>query len=122
MTTTLTYFDFEGSRGLECRLALTAAAVPFEDVRITLEQWPALKPTLPFGSLPVLTEGDLTLTQSNAILCHIGRANGLHPTDPAQASRHEALMLSVEDLRHKVPGSGLFDDEKRKAREEFAQG
>ena len=38
MTVSLTYFDFEGSRGLECRLALKAAGVPFEDVRIRREQ------------------------------------------------------------------------------------
>lgn len=34
MTPTLTYFDFDGSRGLECRLALHVAGVPFQDVRI----------------------------------------------------------------------------------------
>lgn len=122
MTTRLTYFDFDGSRGLECRLALALAGVPFHDERVKREAWPALKPTLPYGAMPVLTVDGKTLAQAQAILLYVGRTHGLHPTDPWEAAQHEALMLSVEDLRAKVPGKAATDDETRAAREAFAAG
>lgn len=121
MSLTLTYFDFDGSRGLECRLALTLAGVPFTDERLSREQWLARKPSSPFGGLPVLTDGTRTLAQSNAILGWVGRNHGLHPTDPWVAAEHEALMLSVEDLRYKLP-SPTGEEEKKAAREAFAAG
>src|SRR4051812_10283278 len=49
----LTYFDAPVSRGEECRLALHLAGVEFEDDRIKGPDWPALKPTTPYGSVPV---------------------------------------------------------------------
>ncbi len=123
MAISLTYFDFDGSRGLECRLALTVAGVPFEDVRLSREQWLALKPNTPFGALPILADGDRQLAQSNAILGYIGRSYGLLPSDAWDAAQHESILLSVEDLRAKLPdGKGQTEDEKKAAREAFAAG
>src|SRR6185436_7226177 len=50
----VTYFDAPVSRGEEVRLAFHLAGVEFEDNRIKRDGWPALKPTTPFGSLPLL--------------------------------------------------------------------
>ena len=50
----LIYFDAPVSRGEECRLALHIAGVDFEDVRINRKDWAALKPTTPFGGVPIL--------------------------------------------------------------------
>ena len=123
MSISLTYFDFDGSRGLECRLALCAAGVEFEDIRVARGEWMALKPSLPYGALPLLTDGDRRLTQSTAILGYLGAAHGLHPADPWIAAEHAAIMNSVEDLRHKVPGGrDMPEDEKKTAREAFAAG
>jgi glutathione S-transferase len=119
----LTYFDAPVSRGEECRLALHVAGVDFEDVRIKREEWPALKPTTPFGSLPVLElPGQPPLAQSNAILTLIGRRHGLHPKDDFEAARHEAILCHVEDLRANVgPTLRITDEaEKKKAREALA--
>ncbi len=122
MSISLTYFDFDGSRGLECRLALKVAGVDFDDVRVKRAQWLDLKPTLPYGALPVLDVDGSRLPHSTAILTYVGRTHGLHPSDPLTAAKHEALMSSVEDLRNKVPGGGLMEDEKKTAREAFAEG
>ena len=122
MSISLTYFDFDGSRGLECRLALKVAGVDFDDVRVNRAQWLDLKPTLPYGALPVLDVDGSRLPHSTAILTYVGRTHGLHPSDPLTAAKHEALMSSVEDLRNKVPGGGLMEDEKKTAREAFAEG
>lgn len=121
MTITLTYFDLHGSRGLECRLALAVAGLAFTDERLSREQWSARRASTPFAGLPVLTVDDRVLSQSNAILGWIGRGNGLHPADPWTAAEHDAVMVSVEDLRGKIP-SPQSDDEKKVAREAFAAG
>jgi glutathione S-transferase len=119
----LTYFDAPVSRGEECRLALHVAGVDFEDHRIKRDEWAALKPTTPYGSLPLFElPGQPVLAQSNAILVLIGRRYGLHPKDDLEAARHEAMMQSIEDLRAQVSPTLRMSDEadKKKARELLA--
>jgi prostaglandin-H2 D-isomerase / glutathione transferase len=116
----LIYFDAPVSRGEECRLALHVAGVDFEDVRLSRDAWLALKPSTPYGGVPVLEmPGHPPLGQSNAILGLIGRLHGLHPKDHVEAARHEAMMGHVEDLRAAVgPSMRIADEgEKKKARE-----
>jgi len=84
----LSYFDFPGSRGEECRLALHAAGVDFTDNRIKGPDWPAYKPSTPYGSMPTFeVPGKPLLAQSNAILVYIGREHGVHPGDNFEAAR-----------------------------------
>jgi prostaglandin-H2 D-isomerase / glutathione transferase len=123
-TTTLTYFDIPTSRGEECRLALHLAGVPFTDERLKPPDWHARRANAPFGALPVLTvEGHPPLGQSNTILRLIGKQHGLLPTDVWESARHEAVMDSVEDMRHRMgPISRLKDEaEKKRQREEAAR-
>jgi glutathione S-transferase len=120
----LSYFAFPGGRGEDCRLALHIAGADFEDDRVEGKVWADKKPSTPFGSMPVLeVEGKGTLSQSNAILPYLGRELGLHPTDPFEAARHEAVMGAVEDARHAVQTTfGIKDaDEKKAAREKLAE-
>jgi glutathione S-transferase len=121
---TLTYFDAPVSRGEECRLALFVAGVPFTDERLKHTDWEKRKAATPYGALPVLTdEGHPPLAQSNAILRLIGGLHGLHPADPWEAARHEALMGAVEDMRARLGATRhVKDDERKRAREEFAAG
>lgn len=119
----LTYFDAPMSRGEECRLALHIGGVDFEDNRIKREEWAALKPNTPFGSLPVFeVEGHPPLAQSTAILTLIGRQHGLHPKDDFEAARHEAMMAWLEDLRGQISITMRMNDaeEKKRAREQLA--
>lgn len=121
----LSYFDFSGSRGEDCRLAFVAAGVPFEDRRLKQGEWPTLKANTPFGSLPMLeVEGKPALAHSNAILTYIGQSHDLLPKDHWRAALHLAILESVEDVRHALAPSGKLSDpgEKQKAREEFAHG
>jgi len=120
----LIYFDAPVSRGEECRLALHLAGINFDDVRIVRDQWAAMKPTTPFGCLPVLEiPGMPPLGQTNAILGLIGRRHGLHPRDDFEAARHEAMMCHVEDMRaHVSPALRISDEaEKIKARTALAE-
>lgn len=115
----LIYFDAPVSRGEECRLALHLAGIDFEDVRVTAADWPAMKPQMPYGTMPVLElPGHAPLAQSNAILVLIGRRHGLHPTNDFEAARHEGMMLHVEELRGRIsPTLRMADAEKKVARE-----
>lgn len=119
----LTYFDAPVSRGEECRLALHIAGVDFEDNRLKREEWLALKPSTPFGSVPILDlPGRPTLADSNAILVFLGRQHGLHPKDDFEAARHESVMSYVEVLRANVTPTMRMDDpaQKKAAREALA--
>ena len=92
----LTYFPING-RGGAIRQALQYGKIPFEDVTVPFPSWPAMKPTTPFGSLPLLEVDGVTLTQSNAILSFVGKMAGLYPEDPLQAALMESAMCAVED-------------------------
>jgi prostaglandin-H2 D-isomerase / glutathione transferase len=114
----LTYFDSPTSRGEECRLALFAAGVDFEDNRIPRADWPALKSTTPFGTVPVLeTAGKPPISQTNTILAYVGRRYGLLPSDEWEALRLESLLGTVEDLRAAIGSTfGINDPEELKRR------
>jgi glutathione S-transferase len=121
----LTYFDNPRSRGEECRLALFLAGVDFEDNRIPRDTWPALKPTTPFGSLPTFeVEGKPAVSQSNAILGHIGRRYGLFPKDEWETLRLDSLLSACEDLRYAVNKTlGIQDPEElKRKRAELTEG
>jgi glutathione S-transferase len=114
----LTYFDNPRSRGEECRLAFVLAGVDFIDNRLARDAWRSLKPSTPFGSLPMLeVEGKPPVSQSNAILGYVGRKFGLLPSDEWEALRLESLVCACEDLRHVVSGTfGINDPEELKRR------
>jgi glutathione S-transferase len=116
----LTYFDAPVSRGEECRLALHVAGVDFDDERLSRAAWLERKPTAPFGAVPYLAwPGHGTIGQTNAILVLVGRLHGLHPSDPFEAARHEALMGHVEDLRGQIgPTMQIADAEAKKTARE----
>jgi len=119
----LIYFDFAGSRGEECRMALHLAGIDFDDHRVTNSEWKAMKSSMPFGALPVLEiPGRAPLAHCNAILVLVGRQHGLHPADAFEAAHHESLMCAVEELRHTItPTLRITDPEpKRQAREALA--
>ena len=119
----LTYFDAPVSRGEECRLAFSVAGMDFEDVRLSREQWGAMKPSSPYGAVPILEiAGKPHLAHSNAILGWIGSQSNLLPKDPFDAALHVAMMEGVEELRHKLATTLFIEDAeaKKKAREDAA--
>ncbi len=121
----LSYFDFSGGRGEECRLALHIAGIDFVDDRISPKDWSSIKPSTPFGEMPVIDiEGEGILAQSNAILGLIGTRHGLLPDDDFKAAQHIAILNAVEDLNTRIGFTmRLEDDEqKKKERQELAEG
>jgi glutathione S-transferase len=70
----------------------------------------------------VLEVGGRTLAQSNAILGFIGRSYGLHPSDPWEAAKHEALMNVCEELRHVVGRTLTIKDPEEKKTDRPSRG
>ncbi len=121
----LSYFDVPRGRGEVCRLALCVADADYEADGVRGIAWPDLKEGTPYGQLPIYqVDGQPPIGRENAILALIGRQHGLHPTDPWEAARHEALMDAIDEVNveieviHRLHGDG----ERQRIREELAQG
>jgi glutathione S-transferase len=97
----LTYFDMRG-RAEAIRLFLHASSIDFEDERVTTDEgWTALKPTLPFGSLPIYQSKHHRLCESHAILRHLGREVGMNLDQRRMTDldiAHDAFAEAQEDL------------------------
>ena len=82
-------------------MLLKHARVPFTDRRLGLKDsdWPAMKPTTPCGSLPVLKLKDGTqIGQAKTILRFLGKAHGYYPKDPKQGAAVDMLVDQMEDV------------------------
>jgi len=96
------------------RLALYIGDIPFEDERLTPTEFVTLKPTLPYGSLPILTVDDTVYAQSSAILRYCGKLAGLYSDDPIEAIRIDEIIDTVIDFvsgLEQVANSRDDDDE-----------
>lgn len=85
-------------RDLRLRWALEEAGLPYtEKLLAPGEQGSAENLAVqPFGQVPVLREGDLTLFESGAILMHIaGKSDALLPADAAGRARVLAWMFAA---------------------------
>lgn len=98
-------------RDLRARWALEEAGIPYEVRLIGLEDKRAPDYMLrqPFGQVPVLQDGDLTLFESGAIVLHIGaKSEALLPADPEARARASAwvfaalnsIEIAVTELAH----------------------
>ena len=54
---------------------------------------------LDFPNLPYFTDGDVKLTQSDAILRHLGRKHGLYGGSEKQAGHIDMLIDTAKDIK-----------------------
>ena len=119
----LFYFDFHGGRGETARLALSIGGVPFDDERVKGADWPRLKPSMPFGELPVLEVDGQRISQSNAINRYVGQLTGLYPDDRWQAAQCDEVCCAAEALNDALgPSFSLKGDEQKRERERLLAG
>lgn len=117
----LSYFDFDGGRGEPARLALHIGGVAFEDRRIGMKDWPALRDSMPFRGLPVLDIDGTRIAHSNTINRYVGRLTKLYPDDALQAALCDEAMDAAEDIGTQIGNTiRLPDADKPKAREALA--
>jgi glutathione S-transferase len=119
----LTYFDFAGGRGEPIRIAMHAAGIEFEDIRLSFPEFSRMRQGTPFNALPVLEIDGAAVTQSNAICRYIGKIGGLYPANDLQALYCDEALDAVEDISHHIGATfGLEGEALRAAREKLVGG
>ena len=99
-TLKLTYFNIQGVAE-KVRLTLALGGIPFEDVRVPFDAWPAMKPTTPYGALPLLSiDGAEPMAQSDAMLRYCG----------ALATLKGVKLYAPEDMLVIEEALGLVSD------------
>ncbi|XP_012269130.2 glutathione S-transferase-like [Athalia rosae] len=97
----LTYFPIKGLAE-PIRFLLSYGSVEFEDVRVNREDWPKLKPSMPFGQMPVLEVDGKKINQSQAISRYLAKQFGLAGKDDWEALEIDATVATIDDLRTKI--------------------
>eukprot|EP01089_Gocevia_fonbrunei_P011683 TRINITY_DN2539_c0_g1_i1.p1 TRINITY_DN2539_c0_g1~~TRINITY_DN2539_c0_g1_i1.p1 ORF type:complete len:225 (-),score=58.98 TRINITY_DN2539_c0_g1_i1:77-724(-) len=94
----LTYFDIDG-RAEYIRIAFFIGGIEFEDHRISHADWPNLKSSTVWGTLPILEiAGQGTLGQSGAILRYVGKLTNLYPTNEWDAARADDVYDGIDHI------------------------
>ena len=122
MSYKLYYFKARG-RGEQIRVLLHALEQPFEDIRLSPPEFMELKQQgvakLPFGSMPMLEDGDFRLAQGPVIMSYLAKKHGMAPADPQVAAWADAVAWAAEDLRKRY--NTLFGKNPTSEPAEFAQ-
>merc|ERR1711970_265433 len=98
----LTYFDLR-ARAEPCRLLLAYGGIKYEDERIPppwepTSTWASLKPTTPFGQLPILKWDGEVLCQSMACARFIAREVGLAGNTNLESAQVDEIIDVIQDL------------------------
>merc|ERR1712137_95858 len=110
----LSYFNMKGAAE-SIRLAFAVSGLEFEDNRVQREEWPKLKPTTPYGSMPVLEVNGKQYAQSLAILRYAGKLGGTYPSDPLLALQVDMELDAIQDMFNTIRPTFAMDEEKKMA-------
>jgi len=94
----LTYFNLPG-RGELSRLILAYGGRPWEDDRISFEQWPELKPKTPLGTLPVLEYNGKKLSQSITIARFLAKECGIVGKNHMEQAMADMVVDTIVDVQ-----------------------
>ncbi|KAI5723108.1 hypothetical protein M8J76_001440 [Diaphorina citri] len=97
----LYYFPIKGLAE-PIRFILSYMEQDFEDIRIEKDNWPALKPTMPFGKMPVLEVDGKQLHQSAAICRYLAKQCGLNGKDAWEDLQIDIAFETFNDFRQPV--------------------
>jgi len=114
----LTYFGVR-ARGEISRLVLAHSKTDYEMVQLGFEDWPALKPKIPGGSLPCLEIDGKQFGQGIAIQTYLADVGGLMGDNAMDRLKINEISLVREDML--VPETQHFlcgDEAEKKKKEE----
>ncbi|XP_046745590.1 glutathione S-transferase-like [Diprion similis] len=97
----VTYFPIKGLAE-SIRFILSYGGVDFVDDRFNREDWPKLKPSMPFGQVPVLEVDGKKINQSTAIARYLAKQFGIAGKDDWEAMEVDATVANIDDLRNKI--------------------
>nr|BAN21228.1 glutathionetransferase [Riptortus pedestris] len=119
----LTYFPVK-ALAEPIRFLLSYLEENFEDYRFEREQWPNIKPNMPFGKVPVLEIDGKVVHQSTAISRYLGKQAKLVGKDDWEALQIDIAVDTLHDFRQVVANYWYEPDEalKSKKKEEALAG
>jgi glutathione S-transferase len=122
---TMKLYEFLPTRSIRARWTLQELDVPFEAVTVNLlageQRSPAFLKLNPAGKVPVLVDGDMTITESIAIVLYLAEKypdRGLAPADPdRRAELYRWLLFTTTELEQPLwrmaRHTRLYPEEKR---------
>jgi len=109
----LTYFDIKGL-GEPIRYLLKYAGISFEDDRFSFEQWPSVKPSTPFGQVPILTINGKVYNQTVALARFVAKKAKLVGKDDFENMEIDSIIDTINDIRTKIALNHYNPDEESK--------
>ncbi|XP_072479021.1 hematopoietic prostaglandin D synthase isoform X3 [Notamacropus eugenii] len=98
----LIYFNMRG-RAEIIRYLLAYLDIKYEDHRISQDDWPAVKQTVPFGKIPILEVDGVPLHQSLAIGRFLAREAGLAGKTELEQCQVDAIIDTLDDFMSRFP-------------------
>ncbi|XP_021517445.1 hematopoietic prostaglandin D synthase isoform X4 [Meriones unguiculatus] len=107
----LIYFNMRG-RAEIIRYIFAYLDIKYEDHRIEQADWPKIKPTLPFGKIPVLEVEGLILHQSLAIARYLTKNTDLAGKTELEQCQVDAVVDTLDDFMSLFPWAEKNQDVK----------
>ncbi|XP_068085035.1 glutathione S-transferase-like isoform X1 [Anabrus simplex] len=111
----LTYFDIKGLAE-PIRYLLSYGGVDFEDNRISKDEWAKMKPSTPYGKMPLLEVDGKVVYQSSAICRYLAKQFNLLGSNDWEALQVDATVDTITDLRLAIAGASFEEDKGAKAK------
>ena len=119
MNISLIYFNFPFWRAEVLRVSLYIGSIPFEDVRISREEFRDVILTgklrkdivIPFNQLPVLEIDGIIVGQTGAIARYCGKLSNLYPKDNFLAAKVDQIIDTATDITNLVSPTVREKDE-----------
>ncbi|XP_055917562.1 glutathione S-transferase [Eupeodes corollae] len=100
-TYTLFYFNVK-ALAEPLRYLFAHGGIEYEDVRVTRDEWPALKPTMPMGQMPVLEVDGKRVHQSISMARFLAKTIGLSGANPWEDLQIDIVVDTINDFRLKI--------------------
>ncbi|KAL0280899.1 UNVERIFIED_CONTAM: hypothetical protein PYX00_002057 [Menopon gallinae] len=110
----MTYFPVQGL-GEPIRFLLAYGNNEFEDYRFDRNDWPKIKPTCPFGKVPVLEIDGKTTHQSTAICRYLAKQQNLCGKNDWESLQIDMIVDTISDLRLQIANYFYDQNEATKA-------
>jgi len=110
----LTYFDVRG-RGELARLLFALGSQKYEDIRIPRDKWMEIKPTTPFGQMPILEVDGIKLCQSKTIGRFLANRFGVAGKTEIEKAQADMVVDCIADVAAPVGPMRFEQDQTRKA-------
>ncbi|KAK4872787.1 hypothetical protein RN001_014816 [Aquatica leii] len=102
--------------GEPIRFLLSYGNIEFEDVRFERENWPQIKPNMPFGQVPVLEVDGKKAHQSLAICRYLAKKVKLTGANEWEDLEIDSIVDTLNDFRAKIAMYHYEDDAAVKAK------